>query len=276
MRLLAGIRVFDHALRLADRIEMSDGMRRPNAGTGYVPEAVLARGPWRKPTSAELALLGRRRRPPGRWSRATPFVVSVVKVDDVLASPFRLDACTAASSAADWARFRERVGFGEELERTAPIAERLHDARAATEPLTVFALVRKEPGLESVSFDPTCGEHVGLHFDNYDRAPFETRHRARNRLVVNFGETERYLVFVNLPMMKLRKVLGVPEGAPVGNWSAYLLRELVERLPDYPVVRMRIDPGEAYIAPTDHMIHDASTALGRGPDVSLHFIGRFV
>ena len=276
MRLLAGIRVFDEANRLADRLEMSDGLRRTEAGTGYIEEGVLPRGAWRRPTSAEVAILARRRRPPRRWSRATPFVVTIVKVDDVLASPFRIDACRAAASAADWARFREADGFRAELERTAPIAERFHDARAATDPLTVFAIVRKEPGLESVAFDPTCGERVGLHFDNYDRAPFETRHLARNRLVVNVGETERHLVFVNLPMMKLRDVLGVPEGASVGNWSAYLLRELVERRPDYPVVRMRIDPGEAYIAPTDHMIHDASTALSRGPDLSLHFIGRFV
>ena len=45
--------------------------------------------------------------------------------------------------------------------------------------------------------------------------------------------------------------------------------------PNYPVARLRIDPGEAYILPTDNLIHDASTEGTRCPDITLTFLGFF-
>ena len=43
--------------------------------------------------------------------------------------------------------------------------------------------------------------------------------------------------------------------------------------PDYPVVRLTIRPGEAYIAPTENLIHDGSTLGMTSPDLALHMIG---
>ena len=43
----------------------------------------------------------------------------------------------------------------------------------------------------------------------------------------------------------------------------------------YPVVRLQIDPGEAYIMPADNLLHDASTERTRFPDITLTFLGYF-
>lgn len=40
--------------------------------------------------------------------------------------------------------------------------------------------------------------------------------------------------------------------------------------PDYPVIKLRIAPGEAYIAPTGQIIHDGTSMGKQYPDVTLH------
>jgi hypothetical protein len=45
--------------------------------------------------------------------------------------------------------------------------------------------------------------------------------------------------------------------------------------PDYPVVKLRIRPGEAYIAQTENLIHDGSTLGQRGFDLAFMADGFF-
>jgi hypothetical protein len=49
----------------------------------------------------------------------------------------------------------------------------------------------------------------------------------------------------------------------------------MSRFPGYPIVRVRIGPGEAYIAPTDNVIHDASTIGSEGLSITLTLRGWF-
>jgi hypothetical protein len=55
----------------------------------------------------------------------------------------------------------------------------------------------------------------------------------------------------------------------------YLGQRFMKACPDYPVVQLRIEPGEAYIFPTDNLIHDASTNGKQFPDITLTFLGCF-
>ena len=45
--------------------------------------------------------------------------------------------------------------------------------------------------------------------------------------------------------------------------------------PDYPIIRLRQDPYEGYIAPTDSIIHDGSTVDMKTHDITLNFLGHF-
>ncbi len=49
----------------------------------------------------------------------------------------------------------------------------------------------------------------------------------------------------------------------------------MKRYPDYPVIKVRVAPGEAYIAPTENMIHDGSTVGKQYPDIHLTLFGYF-
>jgi hypothetical protein len=45
--------------------------------------------------------------------------------------------------------------------------------------------------------------------------------------------------------------------------------------PDYPIVRLRLRPGEAYIAPTENVLHDGSSTGVRAINQYLSMRGRF-
>ena len=57
--------------------------------------------------------------------------------------------------------------------------------------------------------------------------------------------------------------------------DVYKRQTFMSRFPGYPIMKVRVAPGEAYIAPTDNMIHDASTVGSKTPSVTLTLRGWF-
>ena len=47
-------------------------------------------------------------------------------------------------------------------------------------------------------------------------------------------------------------------------------RKFLRVFDDYPITRIRVKPGDAYIAPTENIVHDGCTELGSDLDVSCH------
>jgi predicted Zn-dependent protease with MMP-like domain len=118
---------------------------------------------------------------------------------------------------------------------------------------------------------------IGLHLDSWDKQPLRLRHRSRNRLCINLGREARYSLFVNLPLMQMFAHLGLrdPEDIYADFRGLALGHRFMMARPEYPAVRLRIEPGEAYILPTDNLIHDGSTTGTAHPDITMTFIGRF-
>jgi hypothetical protein len=121
-------------------------------------------------------------------------------------------------------------------------------------------------------------KRVGLHADHWDGLPLRHRHRARNRICLNLGREPRYLLFINLPMMDLFHAAGLRDPEDIyADFRGLRLGERFSQLrPEYPVIRLRIDPGEAYVLPTDNLIHDGSTEGSRYTDITLTYLGQFV
>jgi hypothetical protein len=125
-----------------------------------------------------------------------------------------------------------------------------------------------------VTVNASTGQFLGLHFDSWMRLPPDQRSDAPNRLCLNLGREARYLLFVNVQMAGILRTLFA--GQPPQNAGATDLGRLfLQRFSDFPVISLRIDPGEAYIAPTENMIHDGCTANATTPDIALTLLGRF-
>jgi hypothetical protein len=114
-----------------------------------------------------------------------------------------------------------------------------------------------------------------MHLDSWYRAPIAGRASSPNRICINLGSNRRYLVFVNLTLRGMMKMCEVDLGVLDSTAPATLIRLFMSKFVDYPVIRISIDPGAAYIAPTENLLHDGSTFGMLCSDVTLTIRGRF-
>jgi hypothetical protein len=119
-------------------------------------------------------------------------------------------------------------------------------------------------------------QFIGLHIDENDVVPVNTKMDVRNRFSVNLGRNDRYLMFINLTIVDLYRACKGYDPTPNLFYSvSQLTEEFFALYPTYPVIRLRIRPGEAYIAPSQNIIHDAYNPESSHPDITLNFIGHF-
>lgn len=130
---------------------------------------------------------------------------------------------------------------------------------------------------------PTCTTNketnllIGLHLDSWDRKAFNKRSSARNRLCINLGKTTRYLLFINQTLRQISYMVNIPLGKQdhYENNPTHLLKAFMEQNPKYPVIKVAIEPGQAYIAPTENIIHDGCYSDESNLDISWTFLGYF-
>ena len=260
-----------------DRLALSSGTRPASslAPSGYRDTAFVPRGPWRDPSSQEQRLLLAAEPPVSIGCHIT----LVRAPDEVMA---------------DFAGLRERVhGCNSLAELQAWLHE--HPCTTGRDAMLEFAqtYLRSEhplmeegdivcwaPGLPTVSTDD-AGTYVGLHVDNRYRAKLGECANAPNRFSINLGLTTRFFLYINLPLAAIGAladeqypfdsgVRDAQRGVPHG-----LRRTFLSHFGSYPVVRVRLDPGEGYIGPTENLIHDATTPGKKVPDVQFRVRGRF-
>lgn len=135
-------------------------------------------------------------------------------------------------------------------------------------------------GLPSITNDWIPHSHerhfIGLHIDENDIVPLVKKTEVRNRISINLGKNDRYLMFINLSLIELYKACKGNEPSLDLFYSVEALTEqFLSSYPSFPVVKIRIRPGEAYIAPAQGFIHDGYNPNSEYPDITLNFIGYF-
>ncbi len=118
---------------------------------------------------------------------------------------------------------------------------------------------------------------MGLHLDNHQLLPLMQRELGFQVLGINMGKCVRYFHFVNLSaptifemLTRFEKTLKI-EPSEISK----LTSSFFDMFPDYPVVRLSLKPGEAYIATTQYIIHDGATNKGNELDIALLISGKF-
>jgi hypothetical protein len=141
-------------------------------------------------------------------------------------------------------------------------------------PLSGGILVN-DPRLPTTTLNQATQRLIGLHVDSWYSNALESRHESPNRIAVNLGVQDRFLLFVNLPLRELAHIIDDNHREPKPSQLSFtsLGRTFLAENPSYPVLKLRVRPGEAYIAPTEHMIHDGMTSGMTAPDVTLSLHG---
>jgi hypothetical protein len=130
-----------------------------------------------------------------------------------------------------------------------------------------LGLGRNPPCMATVTRDPRSDLLVGLHVDTFE-AYNEDGTSAGNRVSINIGQSPRYFLFVPYDFREIARRGDLSQAGSV------VLR-FFESRPAAAVVRVRIDPGEAYIAPTESIIHDASSSDSCDLDLHVTALGCF-
>jgi hypothetical protein len=135
-------------------------------------------------------------------------------------------------------------------------------------PLKPLGYASYPAGFHTVTFDAVASRFIGLHIDDLDELPIGIREQSTTRLCINLGEHSRYLLFVNVSALGMAQMLARDDagGSFKTMRSTPLIHAFMNAFSEYPVVRLEVRPGEAYIAPTENMIHDGSTLGMRGTD----------
>jgi hypothetical protein len=134
-------------------------------------------------------------------------------------------------------------------------------------------VVNNLPNRRTLTINRKTNRYLGLHMDSWEAMTLSNLQHAPNRICINFGREPRYLLMVNLTMAQ---VYDMVEDSGI-NFNSIgqdkLTVNFFKRFPEYPVIRIRVNPYEAYIAPTENMIHDGCTEGVSSVDVHYTFRG---
>jgi hypothetical protein len=228
--------------RLASQTDASDG--------AYEEGARIPREPWRSPNKAEKA-----------------YLVSSEPLEDMgrSISIIRLPGSFFANAG------DEDV---EEVERQ--LLASVHDVCETGSEVKCIGVVRNPHGAKTTT---TVGDkrktYLGLHIDTWQSADVERRNLSRNRITVNVGDNHRYFLFLPVSVVEIAQILADeigPEHLPV-HYPGEIGRWFMELFPEVPVIRCRLAPHEAYIAPTENLVHDGSSEGQQHGDAQFTVLG---
>ncbi|MEV7804960.1 hypothetical protein AB0O28_18625 [Microbispora sp. NPDC088329] len=135
-----------------------------------------------------------------------------------------------------------------------------------------LACADSPPGLLTTTRDHDNGNRrIGLHVDNFDRQPYPTRLNSRRRLALNMGPGSRYLLLADRTIMDICAELGRDQNGHLPHTDD--LRRYIADGHPLRCFRIRLDPGQGYIAPTEVVPHDGSTADAATWSVAAFWLG---
>ncbi|MBB2914843.1 hypothetical protein FHS43_006155 [Streptosporangium becharense] len=151
------------------------------------------------------------------------------------------------------------------------------DAAAALDPLNGrwprrrHVYTRSPAGLLTSTEDTAVGRRIGLHVDNWDRLPYPARQHSRRRLCINFGPGIRYLLVGDRDVMEICRVLGRDREQHCPHTDD--VRRYVADGHPLRCLRIRLEPGQGYIAPTELAPHDGSTSGAQKWSLAAFWLG---
>jgi hypothetical protein len=267
--------VLDHAGARGSPIEFSSGSIRMDSPL-YAAGSIVPRGPWQTIPASELKKITGPKRAESKGN-----TIRVVRFPaEFLHRVHELVHAAGESTREGVAHVVGGPGGREVLRDFRQYALSAYGLKLAICPGEVqggFSVRGQD--LETVSAKPG-GLRVGLHVDGWFRMPLGRRAQAPIRLCANFGWNDRYLLFLNISVDqfasgKIGEFAGhideqIRKKSLLLSSPMILVREFLTAFPEYPIGRIRIRPGEAYLAPTENLAHDGSSVASAAPDVTCH------
>jgi uncharacterized protein len=242
-------------------IEASSGTSRANQ-PDFENNACLPVEPWRVLTSKEAEIVASRKLSNELWFAQT------FKPPNELINPLLSFSSTCGLSVETE---RNRFEADEEL---VTVSQKIIELYADSLPYKVLGLGINSPGQLCVTRKPESGERIGLHLDSWFRFSSTKRAHAPNRICINLGQSCRYLMLIDLPLERIIEALDY-QATEANMNPTDIGRAFMNAFPNYPVLRIKVAPGHAYVAPTELIIHDGCTEGSHSIDINFTVLGTF-
>ena len=239
-----------------DRVFLSSGTESASistdqAATPYCNDAIVPRLPWRTLTSMEQKILFS-----NKVDNLSNLYVTLLSIPQNILCHLNELGNVKHHTALKYVLEKESVGKGISL-----IQEYIETFRLQHADLNKYRIGSNAPNQMTV----TAGNRdcrVGLHIDNQHGS-------SLHRILINLGSQPRYFLFINLSIQQLYRLVCETDSNLVSEtWgSSRIGRAFMQLFPNYPVVKLKVNPGEAYIAPTEHITHDGCTEGTNSLDV---------
>ena len=296
VKLLEGIKVVDYAPRSGkSRAWINLGTVQPVgmnfSNIPYSHNAFVPIESWRKLNRMEQRLLFRTHQN-SHLDKSNH--LGIIRLPESITEPFSDLGVALAQTAEDCEFLSQQSLYRRAIEN---LVSHLSPLYHSSNHLSIHPLSVNVSGLPTVTHNPTSRQFIGLHLDYWDKQPIENRHLSSNCICINLGLEDRFFLFINLTLLEILHLIQLDEPTDFIKlaWEGrqQILRHyyfgdsmsLVECCPiavrhdfltgfsSYPIIKLRLSPGEAYIAPTENMIHDGCTLGKRFCDVTLTIRG---
>ena len=267
--LVAGIKIYTEPL-MKDRIELSSGVMPVNILNNiecktpvYVPVK-----PWRKPNKHELEFLIAQKNDMNDYQLA-----GIITIPSFLKKAFEKIKISDCTTHAEINRLTATAAFKKIVDDTVNYYEQWAAEKNAAIPHNIYL---GEPNLPNNTYNRKDNYFIGLHLDSFEQKPGAERAVARNRICINLGKEPRYLLFYNIGYINMAKMTGFKDEFLQKSHNMYeVLYHFFDRYKNYPVIKIKINPYEAYIAPTENIIHDGCTDGCTQKDINLAIRGYY-
>lgn len=133
------------------------------------------------------------------------------------------------------------------------------------------------PGLDTTTFDLAQNRYRGMHIDNWGDPPRNAWERDASgiRICLNLGFDKRDIIFINLRLKSFVDLLAAKRGSGEvaklykETYAQPLAEDFLDGCNDYPVLKVSLEPCQAYIGPVQNIIHDGYPLLKKFVDVNL-------
>lgn len=136
-----------------------------------------------------------------------------------------------------------------------------------------LACADSQPGQATTTIDPATGRRIGIHLDNFDKLSLTQRTASRRRLGLNLGPGVRHLLVGNIDILDICQAAGLRHPRHYPHTDD--IRRHVADGRALRLLRLRLDPGDGYIAPTELLPHDGSTLTAEAPSRIAFWLGHW-
>ena len=273
MKLRKGVQIYSEIETISNQIEINNGVTKAisNNQITYLKNAYIPKKTWRNITKSEKILLTTSNHYLEKYKSI--FIGELpLNLKNIL-SLLKLQNCKTLAQV--YPKIREKE---ETLKLVNKNINKFLSTHSMDHEHKFHRLTRSMPNRDTITCHYINNKffYPGLHIDkSCFFTPF-TAYKSGNRVSINLSKESRYFIYINLTLQQIAYMLRNNNQKLYKSMNVNNIVELFFLCyPNYPVIKVEVKPYQYYIAPTDNIIHDASTLNNKNIDITLVYTGNF-